>query len=95
MKSTFLRSATLLSPHGVVGGQQCQHAAIYATAFALDTISIDRQAFVGDTMTGSLLGKGGPGRWGLIRYRALMEPDGLLRSMSLSIWPAAADAASW
>ncbi|HET9066722.1 MAG TPA: hypothetical protein VFN22_12955 [Gemmatimonadales bacterium] len=91
MKSTFLLSAALLIVPGIVAGQQCEHAATYVTAFGTDTISIDHQTFLGDTVTGSLLGRGGPTQWSLIRYRALMERDGLVRSMSLSIWPAAAD----
>ncbi len=93
MKASLLLGSALLGLPGMVTGQQCKHTIAYVTAFALDTISIDRQAFVGDTVTGSLLGKGGPQQWSLIRYRAVMAPDGLFRSLSQSIWPVAADSA--
>lgn len=93
MKATLLLSTALFGVSGIASAQQCLRAATYVTAFALDTISIDRQSYLADTTTGSLLGKGGPQQWSLIRYRAVMAPDGLVRTMSLSIWPLASDSA--
>ncbi len=93
MRTTFLLGTALLGLSGRAAGQQCKRTATYVTAFVLDTISIDRQSYQADTISGALLGKGGPQQWSLIRYRAVMAPDGLVRTLALSVWPLAADSA--
>ena len=91
MRTTFLLFATFFGFAKITTGQGCERGATYLTTLGLDTISIDRQSYHADTTTGSLLGKGGPEQWSLIRYRAVTAQDGLVRTMSLSIWPLASD----
>lgn len=90
-KAPLFLAAALAGLPSALTAQQCPRAATYVAAFAFDTISIDRQSYLADTTTGSMLGKGGPQDWSLIRYRAVMAPDGLVRTLSLSIWPLATD----
>lgn len=91
MKPVYLLVAlTLLTP-AALPAQECPRFIEYVTSFAADTISKDHAEFRGDTIVGSLLGMGGPDQWALVRYRALIAPDGLFRGYATAIWPIAAD----